>query len=268
MAYFRSVAVSMRSVPPAYLGGPSAPATFRVALEDGRATTVHLAAYDLAEMELEVVALPNTQPLIDWCRSSGVEEALVGGFFVRTPDMHLGELRLGGEVRDSVPFMRPWDSVRACVHVEHGTARIARRPDLPERPGGDLLQAGPLLVEGGRAVFVDGVDSEGFSIGQAQFDSDITDGRYPRAALGIADGIAFALACDGRSPEDAGLTLGELAELLAALGAREALNLDGGGSATLVSAGRIVNAPREHDGTPIPGGRPVITAVVFSHRAP
>ena len=31
-----------------------------------------------------------------------------------------------------------------------------------------------------------GVDVEGFSAGPRQFDSDITAGRYPRAALGVA----------------------------------------------------------------------------------
>ena len=75
----------------------------------------------------------------------------------------------------------------------------------------------------------DGVDPEGFSAGSAQFDSDITDGRHPRAALGVADGIALSVTCDGRSAADAGLTLGELAELMAALGAQQAINLDGGG---------------------------------------
>jgi exopolysaccharide biosynthesis protein len=72
--------------------------------------------------------------------------------------------------------------------------------------------------------------------------------------------------CDGRGVSDAGLTLGELAELMAALGAHEAINLDGGGSATLVCGAQMVNCPREQDGTDIPGGRPICTAVVFTPR--
>ena len=97
----------------------------------------------------------------------------------------------------------------------------------------------------------------------AQFDSDITDGRYPRAALGLADGKLFAVACDGRSRHDAGLTLEELAALMAALGCQVALNLDGGGSTSLVSGGRLRNRPRGGWERPEVGGRPVSTALVF-----
>jgi Phosphodiester glycosidase len=53
---------------------------------------------------------------------------------------------------------------------------------------------------------------------------------------------------------------------VAELGAREAINLDGGGSATLVVDGRLINRPREADGSEIPGGRPLLTALAFVPR--
>jgi exopolysaccharide biosynthesis protein len=142
--------------------------------------------------------------------------------------------------------------------------RIARRDELPAEPRGDLLQAGPLLVRHGFAVTFDGEDSEGFSAASEQFDSDITAGRHPRAALGVADGVLLSVVCDGRAPNDAGLSLGELADLMASLGALEAINLDGGGSASLVCDGRLLNRPREQDGAGIPGGRPVATTLVVN----
>ena len=117
-----------------------------------------------------------------------------------------------------------------------------------------------------RLVFRRTEDVEGFRAGQAQFDSDITDGRYPRAALGLADGKLFAVACDGRSRFDAGLTLEELAALMAALGCSDALNLDGGGSTSLVSGGRLRNRPRGSWERPEVGGRPVSTALLFLPR--
>ena len=40
-----------------------------------------------------------------------------------------------------------------------------------------------------------------------------------------------------------GLSLSELAELMAAMGCREAYNLDGGGSSTMVFLGEVVNNP-------------------------
>ena len=76
----------------------------------------------------------------------------------------------------------------------------------------------------------------------------------------------FAVAVDGRSHHDAGLTLEELAALLVALGAHTAMNLDGGGSTTLVSEGRLRNRPRGNFDTPEVGGRPVSTALCFVPR--
>ena len=64
--------------------------------------------------------------------------------------MPLGVLRTHGIARPSVAFDAHWDARRACLHALPGALRIARRPDLPPEPRGDLLQAGPLL--GGRPV--------------------------------------------------------------------------------------------------------------------
>lgn len=236
----------------------------RVPLADAAATTVHLAEHPLATTEARVVCLGRARPLAAWCSARGVADALVGGFYVRTDGRPLGELRTRGIARRAEPFAPPWGAVRACVHLGPAGPVIARRHELPDHPRGDLLQAGPLLVREGRAVHRDGVDLEGFAAASHQFDSDITAGRHPRAALAVAGDRLLALACDGRHPEDAGLTLGELAHVLVALGAQDALNLDGGGSTSLVAGGRLVNRPREGDGTPLPGGRPVSTALTFA----
>jgi hypothetical protein len=244
----------------------------RLDLRGGAATTVHVATYREAETAVRVVRLPRAMPLQAWCEEQGVDEAIVGGFFLRngpgdaTP---LGDLRTRGIARRTVPFDAPWGAVRACVHATGGTIAIARRDALPRAPRGDLLQAGPLLLRDGVPVVADGEDPEGFSAGSHQFDSDITDGRYPRAALGrTADGRLLAVAADGRAESEAGLTLPELARVLADLGAVDALNLDGGGSTSLVCAGRLRNVPREAHGVVLAGGRPVPTALAFVSRVP
>jgi hypothetical protein len=240
--------------------------TLRVALADGRGTAVHVACHDATRTDVRVVVLPPRTRLADWTARRGVEEALIGGFFTRPGGTPLGEVRTAGVERRHVPFAAPWAAVRTCVHVDAGSAAIAARAALPATPRGDLLQAGPLLVAGGAVVYDPAVDPEGFSAGAAQFDSDITAGRHPRAALGIAGDRLLAVVCDGRSRRDAGLTLGELAHVLAALGATTALNLDGGGSASLVSGGRLRNRPRRDFEEPEPGGRPVATALAFLPR--
>jgi Phosphodiester glycosidase len=238
----------------------------RLELADGARTMVHVASHDASQVELRVAVLRGQARLEPWCAARGVEEALVGGFFTRPEGTPLGEVRTRGVARRHVPFDAPWSDTRACVHIRGGVASIAPRDELPGEPRGDLLQAGPLLVRDGAPVFRREDDREGFSAGMAQFDSDITDGRYPRAALGLADGRLFAVACDGRGRFDAGLTLEELAALMAALGCATALNLDGGGSTSLVSGGRLRNRPRGGWERPEVGGRPVSTALLFVPR--
>jgi hypothetical protein len=201
----------------------------QIELPDGARTTVHVAAYDAATTEVRI-ALLRGRRLAAYCSARGVDDAIVGGFFTRPECRPLGELRTLGMLRRHVPFDAPWDGVRSCVHVAGGAVRIARRDELPAAPRGDLLQAGPLLVRDGVPVFDRDADHEGFRAGAHQFDSDITAERHPRAALGITDGRLLAVACDGRGRADAGLTLEELGDVLVALGARHALNLDGGGS--------------------------------------
>jgi hypothetical protein len=236
----------------------------RLRLADGARTTLYVARYDLKRFEPRVVRLARPAPLEHYCRTNGFDEALVGGFYERPDLVPLGELRTGGVARRHIPFTAPFDDVRACLSVQGGQLAIARRGDLPEAPAGDLLQAGPLLVRGGAPVRG---DLEGFSAGASQFDSDITAGRHPRAAIGVTRrGEALAVACDGRSDDEAGLRMDELAEAMAALGAVQAMNLDGGGSTSLVCGGRLRNVPREAHGIALPGGRTVPTAIVFARR--
>jgi Phosphodiester glycosidase len=236
----------------------------RLGLDDGRATTAHVARFPRAGTRVAVVGFTRPRRLVEWCREAGAPHAIVAGFFVRPEGRPLGELRIDGIARHHVPFAAPWGGSRGCVAVRDGVVQIDSRPAFPGSPAGDLLEAGPLLVRDGLSV-IDGVpDPEGFSSGSEQFDSDITEGRYPRAALGISDRELIALACDGRAVAEAGLTLAELAETMAALGSRRAINLDGGGSTSLVFDGFLRNSPREEHGIRLAGGRPVVTALTFS----
>jgi hypothetical protein len=238
-----------------------------IQLRGGLRTTLHVVSYDLAAITPRVVVLERAMPLVRWCQECGVRDAVVGGFFVRALSEPLGEVWIDGRREPSTPFDAPWGAVRACVHVDGHAVRMDRRDALPRAPAGGLLQAGPLLVADGRSAVADGADLEGFSIGARQFDSDITDGRFPRAALASTGGRLLSVACDGRTDGDAGMTLGELAEALVALGAEEAINLDGGGSASLVHAGRLRNRPREAGGIDLLEGRAIVTAIVFDPRA-
>jgi exopolysaccharide biosynthesis protein len=238
----------------------------RVRLADDTETTVYLVRHPLEETSVRVVHFPEPRRLDHWCAANGHAEAIVAGFFVRDPYRPLGEVRSGGETVEHEPVESPWASARSCVHADGGV-RIAPRDQLPESPAGDLVQAGPMLVSGGRSV-IDGEDREGFSAGSAQFDSDIRIGRYPRCALGIGEAHLLAVCCDGRrSGVDGGLDLAELARLMISFGAVDAINLDGGGSATLVHRGHLLNRPYSNQDQPAPASRPVVTALLFDRSA-
>jgi hypothetical protein len=235
----------------------------RFRTRDRGETTVYLVRHPLDRTRVSVVRFEQPTRLDLWCAATGNPEAIVAGFFLRDPHRPLGEVRIAGEPLDHEPVPEPWAQARACVHVE-GAVRIAPRAGFGESPGGDLLQAGPLLVRGGKSI-VDDDDREGFSAGAGQFDSDITVGRHPRCALGVGESELLAVCCDGRrTGVDAGLALGELARLMVSFGAREAINLDGGGSATLVHRGHLLNRPYSDRDQAAPESRPVVTALLFA----
>jgi phosphodiester glycosidase len=237
---------------------------WRHALADGEVTTIYAVRYPRRSTRARVVYFPRTEHLDVWCRRTGVEEAVVGGFFLRDPYRPLGELWVAGRPVRHEPVAAPYSERRGSVVIDDGDVQLVERGAAPARPLGDLVQAGPLLVLDGTIVFDPGDDREGFSAGAGQFDSDITDGRYPRAALGVSSDSLVALACDGRrSNVDGGLSMRELAEAMIELGAESAINLDGGGSTTLVHRGHLLNRPYSTQDQPAPASRKVVSALAF-----
>lgn len=111
-----------------------------------------------------------------------------------------------------------------------------------------VLCGGPRLVASGVA----GPAQEGFP-------ERFRNRRHPRTAVGVGrDGTLLLVVVDGRWPEHGlGMTLPELARELQALGAADALNLDGGGSTTLVVGEALANRPSDEGGE-----RPVSDALV------
>jgi hypothetical protein len=236
---------------------------FRMRTRDAGDTTVYVTRHPLETTRLRVVCFDQPTRLDQWCADQSHPEAIVAGFFLRDPFRPLGEVVIDGRPRSHEPIADPWGAARACVHVD-GTVRLGPRAALPATPTGDLVQAGPLLVAGGESL-ITGEDAEGFSAGAGQFDSDITVGRHPRCAVGVNDDELVAVCCDGRrSGVDAGLELGELARLLITLGARDAINLDGGGSATLIHHKHLLNRPYSDVDQPAPESRPIVTALIFA----
>ena len=241
---------------------------WRQTLSDGEVTTLYAVRHPARATHVRVVYFPRPQHLDEWCAANEIGEAVVGGFFLRDPYRPLGELWIDGRPARHEPVAEPYAARRGSVVIDDGAVRLAERDAAPTTPAGDLLQAGPLLVAGGAVIFDADTDREGFSAGAGQFDSDITEGRYPRAALGISEEWLVAVACDGRrSNVDGGLSMLELAEVMVELGAESAINLDGGGSTTLVHRGHLLNRPYSSQDQPAPASRRVVSALTFEPRA-
>lgn len=102
------------------------------------------------------------------------------------------------------------------------------------------VAGGPHLIANGQARSLTSWREEGFS------DSHLT-GRSPRTAIAhTSDGTVLLVTVDGRQAGwSAGVTLRELTDVLLALGARDAVNLDGGGSTVMTQNATVINRPSE-----------------------
>jgi hypothetical protein len=236
-----------------------------IELSDGEKVMVHGVSHPLATTTISVESFSDSVRLVDWCNENDATEALVGGFFSRRSQLPLGELWIGGDLKPHVSFTSPWNTVRGCVAVEDDEVIIAPRFALPSAPEGDLLQAGPLLLQTGAVMVSPGADPEGFSAACHQFDTDWTQTRNPRAAIGVSQSHIWNIVCDGDTAHGKGMYLWEMAEFMRSLGCVDALNLDGGGSASLVTDGQLLNHPLG-DGRLLPRGREIFSALVFTER--
>lgn len=126
------------------------------------------------------------------------------------------------------------------------------------------VNGAPLLLYKGRKV--DLADEEGWPLDEAMEASQADaihkwiNLRNPRTAAGIReDGRILLVTIDGRQPRrSVGVTIKELRDLMQALGAVDAINLDGGGSTTMVLGAELANIPSDPSGP-----RPVADALLL-----
>ena len=156
---------------------------------------------------------------------------------------HISVLVGNGPARSHVERLRPGDRVNIIARFSphRGTMRT-------------LVGGWPRIIEGGQniALRADSIEGTAPAFSRA---------RHPRTAIGISRDSAtvYLVVVDGRQQSSVGMTLEELANSMIVLGAFEALNLDGGGSTTLVVRDSIVNAPSDPNGE-----RPVGNAIVVT----
>ena len=130
---------------------------------------------------------------------------------------------------------------------------------LATPPGTTITNGGPLLVRNGQVDITQRRD--GFvRPGDPSFAYGFVLKRNPRTIAGIdAQGRTVLVTVDGRSTADLGLSLPEAAAVARSLGLVDAINLDGGGSTTMVVDGAVISHPSDSTGE-----RPVGDALLIS----
>jgi hypothetical protein len=158
---------------------------------------------------------------------------------------------------DAADFLRANAAPGVRPHLHLGLREGAHPFAL--LPWTSIVNGGPRLVAGGQPWITSA--EEGFYYpDDPGFSYRFAIRRNPRTFVGVRrDGTLLLVTIDGRQPGvSAGASFAEEADVMVALGARDALNLDGGGSSTMVVGGRVVNSPSDATGE-----RPVSDVLVL-----
>lgn len=152
-----------------------------------------------------------------------------------------------GSVILSIPVDSKWRSIL-------GTAKELTIDARMEELNGvvtSCLGGGPRILHQGKIA----INAEKEGVGRS-----FVAAKHPRTAAGVShDGrTVYLVTVDGRQPRlSVGMDLHELASYMHTLGCSEALNLDGGGSTTMVVGGQVVNQPSD-----LRGPRPVTNSLL------
>jgi hypothetical protein len=154
------------------------------------------------------------------------------------------------------------DALLAVAHpgrrlVVRATLTDDRGHPVPISPTTSIVNGGPELVRDGRLHATPGADGM-VHPGNPSFYYGWVHKRNPRTFAGVdAKGRTVLITADGRSTSSLGLGIAETAAVARSLGLRNAMNLDGGGSTTMVVDGAVINTPSDATGE-----RPVGDALV------
>ncbi|MEW1682658.1 phosphodiester glycosidase family protein [Streptomyces sp. NPDC093594] len=162
----------------------------------------------------------------------------------------------GRHVAALTALARPGERLRIDTGLRDGRGRR-----VTPGPGTDIVNAGPELVRGGRLHVTPATDGM-VHPGDPSWYYGWVHKRNPRTLAGTdASGRTVLVTADGRSTDSLGLSITESAKVARSLGLRDAVNLDGGGSTTMVAKGQVVNVPSD-----AAGERPVGDALLILPR--
>jgi Phosphodiester glycosidase/SPOR domain len=148
---------------------------------------------------------------------------------------------------DAADWLR--SNARPGARLAVSLAVLADGSPLPLRAGLGIVNGGPRLLRDGRVAIT--AAAEGFHWPERpEFYYRFGVRRNPRTIAGVrADGTLLLATVDGRQPGwSVGASFAEEAAIMRALGAVDAVNLDGGGSTTMTIGAGLVNRPSDPTG--------------------
>jgi len=239
-------------------------------LDPGGPVSIQALRLDPGKVRLEIAVAANENPARETVESIAAREqaiaAVNAGFFALETGKPQSILKVAGRLLGGTTRARG-----AVAFREHRgkTELLFDRVTVQSRQGVYQTRMGTSAKDWMRAPFA--VSGAGLLLRRGRTISDwadekITAGfdttRHPRTVIGEGRGAIWLITVDGRQPESSlGMNFVELQRLAARLGLDSALNLDGGGSTTMVVRGRIVNHPSDATGP-----RPVSDAIVVLPR--
>ncbi len=218
--------------------------------------------FDVPRFEAGVATEAATIPVQGVNRERGVDETVIYrsayGLSTRT-NAWGAEVSVAGETVQQVTDGQGNSPIPAGGFVISGHGRSRSALLAAFKPGDRVTTWTRLLPASGdkrwesvRYVLGGGprLLANGVYVGGEGFRPSFVDRRHPRTAIGrLSDGRIVLVVVGGRQPyHSLGMTLIELAGTLRALGVTDAMNLDGGGSTTLVVRGVVINLPSDELG--------------------
>lgn len=183
--------------------------------------------------------------------------ALNGSFYDMSKGNSVCYLQINGNLLDTSRHDDIYPQINAALKIKNGRMKIIdwspsiekkhrKKIDHKSSRKISIMAAQPLLIKRGKTVYPL-ADMPGFNVR-----------KHNRSVVYTKNGKVYFLVVDGRAKANAeGMSIAELCDFLQMLGAKNAINMDGGGSSTLFissfEGNKIVNMPSDnkkfdHDG--------------------
>ena len=217
-----------------------------MAAQNGALLAVNGGYFDMISRPARTYSLVKSGGQMFWpniakvSRANGQYYVLRGAFGIRSNRQFALDW-IGHFGNDIFSFDRPLNNAPTVIAPVPSKETGTLWNDVPDAIGG-----GPILLKNQSAPL--SYDEEAF------FGSGYEANKpYPRTAVGFtADNHLLLFITDGKQPNwSVGLTLPQLAEQMQNFGCTDAMNLDGGGSTTLVVQGRVLNRPSDGRERPV-----------------